>query len=86
MSKETLHKYWVYSEYLERNKNNANLELISKTVTWDTLIIIEYDSTQIAVSANAVDLLDKELKERDILEVNIRYSDRFKQLVVVVTL
>jgi hypothetical protein len=62
------------------------LELISKTVTWDTLIIIEYDSTQIAVSANAVDLLDKELKERDILEVNIRYSDRFKQLVVVVTL
>jgi hypothetical protein len=20
MSKETLHKYWVYSEYLERNK------------------------------------------------------------------
>lgn len=54
------------------------LELISKTVTWDTLIIIEYDSTQIAVSANAVDLLDKELKERDILEVNIRYSDRFK--------
>lgn len=62
------------------------LELISKTVTWDTLIIIEYDSTQIAVSANAVDLLDKELKERDILEVNIRYSDRFKQLVVIVTL
>ena len=62
------------------------LELISKTVTWDTLIIIEYDSTQIAVSANAVDLLDKELKERDILEVNIRYSDRFKQLVVAVTL
>lgn len=62
------------------------LELISKTVTWDTLIIIEYDSTQIAVSANAVDLLDKELKERDILEVNIRYSDKFKQLVVVVTL
>lgn len=62
------------------------LELISKTVTWDTLIIIEYDSTQIAVSANAVDLLDKELKERDILEVNIRYSDRFKQLVAVATL
>lgn len=62
------------------------LELISKTVTWDTLIIIEYDSTQIAVSSNAIDLLDKELKERDILEVNIRYSDRFKQLVVVVTL
>ena len=61
------------------------LELISKTVTWDTLIIIEYDSTQIAVSSNAIDLLDKELKERDILEVNIRYSDRFKQLVVVVT-
>ena len=49
------------------------LELISKTVTWDTLIIIEYDSTQIAVSSNAIDLLDKELKERDILEVNIRY-------------
>lgn len=62
------------------------LELISKIVTWDTLIIIEYDSTQIAVSSNAIDLLDKELKERDILEVNIRYSDRFKQLVVVVTL
>lgn len=62
------------------------LELISKTVTWDTLMIIEYDSTQIAVSSNAIDLLDKELKERDILEVNIRYSDRFKQLVVVVTL
>lgn len=62
------------------------LELISKTVTYDTLIIIEYDSTQIAVSSNAIDLLDKELKERDILEVNIRYSDRFKQLVVVVTL
>lgn len=62
------------------------LELISKTVTCDTLIIIEYDSTQIAVSSNAIDLLDKELKERDILEVNIRYSDRFKQLVVVVTL
>ena len=34
------------------------LELISKTVTWDTLIIIEYDSTQIAVSSNAIDLLD----------------------------
>lgn len=62
------------------------LELISKTVTWDTLMIIEYDSTQIAVSSNAIDLLDKELKGRDILEVNIRYSDRFKQLVVVVTL
>jgi len=62
------------------------LELISKTVTWDTLIIIEYDSTQVAISANAVELLDKELKGRDILETNIRYSDRFKQLVVVVTL
>lgn len=62
------------------------LELISKTITWDTLMIIEYDSTQIAVSSNAIDLLDKELKGRDILEVNIRYSDRFKQLVVVVTL
>lgn len=62
------------------------LELISKTVTWDTLMIIEYDSTQIAVSSNAIDLLDKELKGRDILETNIRYSDRFKQLVVVVTL
>ena len=62
------------------------LELISKTVTWDTLMIIEYDSTQIVVSSNAIDLLDKELKGRDILEVNIRYSDRFKQLVVVVTL
>lgn len=62
------------------------LELISKTVTRDTLMIIEYDSTQIAVSSNAIDLLDKELKGRDILETNIRYSDRFKQLVVVVTL
>lgn len=62
------------------------LELISKIVTWDTLIIIEYDSTQIAILSNAIDLLDKELKERDILEVNIRYSDIFKQLVVVVTL
>ena len=62
------------------------LELIAKTVTWDTLMIIEYDSTQIVVSSNAIDLLDKELKGRDILEVNIRYSDRFKQLVVVVTL
>lgn len=62
------------------------LELISKTVTWDTLIIIEYDSTQVAISANAVELLDKELKGRDILETNIRYSDRFKQPVVVVTL
>lgn len=62
------------------------LELISKTVNWDTLMIIEYDSTAIVVSVNAIDLLDKALKERDILEVNIRYSDRFKQLVVVVTL
>jgi hypothetical protein len=62
------------------------LELISKTVTWNTLIIIEYDSKSIIVSANAIDLLDKELKEQNILEANIIYSDRFKQLVVVVTL
>nr|DAX93307.1 MAG TPA: hypothetical protein [Caudoviricetes sp.] len=62
------------------------LELISKTITWDTLMIIEYDSTAIVLSVNAIDLLDKALKDRDILEVNIRYSDRFKQLVVVVTL
>ena len=62
------------------------LESISKIITWVTLMIIEYDGTQLAVSANAINLLDKELKERDVLEANIRYSENFKQLVVVVTL
>lgn len=62
------------------------LELMSKNVNWYTLILIEYDSKSIVVSANAIDLLDKELKEQNILEANIIYSDRFNQPVVVVTL
>lgn len=62
------------------------LELMSKNVNWYTLILIEYDSKSIVVSADAIDLLDKELKEQNILEANIIYSDRFNQPVVVVTL